>query len=629
MKMRAPMTPLLIADPYFSVWGRVKERWGWDWIQLNNSAPQHWTNARNTLVGLVTVDGEKWRFLGQNGDNTMVEESVDMNALTTTAIYTGGGIRLTVKYTSPLLAEDLYLSSRPVCYLWLGVESIDGKEHTVTAKFSCSEELVLNKAGEGRAWSEAVAIDGLTAVRMGNGAQPVLGHSGDDLRIDWGFLYLGVRGQGKVGNEACDNLYAVYAEVPVDKEALFLIGYDDIKSIQYFGENLDAYWKKGGKTIEAAMAEATGEYASLYARCEEFSARLTAEATAAGGEEYAELLTLAYRQVMGAHKLVVAPNGDNLYISKECFSNGCAATVDVTYPSAPLYLYYNTELLKGMLRPVLQFARNEQWEFDFAPHDVGTYPLLNGQTYGPHNPAMQMPVEECGNIILLVNAICEREKNYAFAKENMDLLEPWSRYLVQYGLDPENQLCTDDFAGHLAHNCNLGLKAIMGMVAYGRILSALDRKEEAEAITAKAKEYIAAFLQRAANEDGSYRLAYDRPGTFSLKYNAVWDKVWGTGLLPREFYAGELARYKAEALPYGVPLDSRDTYTKSDWELWAACMAESEEDFRFFVHLLWKSYHTTHSRVPMTDWYYADTATQKGFQNRTVQGALWMKLLMK
>lgn len=630
MKMRPPMTPLLIIDPYVSVWGRVKETEGWlRTSQLNNEAPRHWTNARNSMLGLVTVDGETWRFLGRNGDNTMVEESVEMNALTTTAVYTGGGIRLTVKYTSPLLAEDLYLSSRPVCYLWLGVESIDGKEHTVTAKLSASEELVLNKAGESRAVSEPVEIAGLTAVRMGNGTQPILGRSGDDLRIDWGYLYLGVQGEGKVGNEVFDNLYAVYAEAPVDKEALFLFAYDDVKSIQYFGENLDAYWKKGGKTIETAMAEAAAEYATLYARCEEFSARLEKEATAAGGEEYAELLVLAYRQVMGAHKLVSGPKGEVFYISKECFSNGCAATVDVTYPSAPLYLYYNTELLKGMIRPVMQFARSDDWEYDFAPHDVGTYPLLNGQTYGPHNLSMQMPVEECGNLILLVNAICEQEGDYTFAKENLDLMEKWSRYLVEYGLDPENQLCTDDFAGHLAHNCNLGLKAIMGMVAYGRILAALERGEEAQAITAKAKEYIAAFLERAVNEDGSYRLAYDRPGTFSLKYNAIWDKLWGTKLLPTAFYDGEMARYKAEALPYGVPLDSRDTYTKSDWELWAACLAENEEDFRTLVHLLWKAYHTSHSRVPMTDWYYADVAAQKGFQNRTVQGGLWMKLLMK
>ena len=59
----------------------------------------------------------------------------------------------------------------------------------------------------------------------------------------------------------------------------------------------------------------------------------------------------------------------------------------------------------------------------------------------------------------------------AYAREHWDVMTTWADYLCEYGLDPENQLCTDDFAGHLAHNCNLSLKAIMGIAGYSRILS--------------------------------------------------------------------------------------------------------------------------------------------------------------
>ncbi|MBR6531607.1 MAG: DUF4965 domain-containing protein, partial [Clostridia bacterium] len=546
----------------------------------------------------------------------------------TTAVYEDAGIRLTAKFTSPMLVTDLYYASRPVSYLKLSCESIDGKEHNVTAKVSVSEELVLNKANEGKVWSENVEIDNLTCIKIGNGKQNVLWRSGDDVRIDWGYCYLAVDGQAKTGNEVYENLYCVYCEKELENEATFLFAYDDIDSMVYFGEKLKAYWNNDGKTITEAISEAYDEYDALLERCNAFSDKVITEATEKGGEKYAELLTLAYRQVMAAHKLVVDKDGNNLYISKECFSNGCAATVDVTYPSAPMYLLYNTELLKGMLRPIFRYADSDEWQYDFAPHDAGQYPLVNGQVYGNNELKWQMPVEECGNMIILVSATCKADKDYSFAQENFALLEKWSKYLVKYGKDPEHQLCTDDFAGHLAHNCNLSLKAIMGMAGFADILENLGKKAESEKLLSIAKEYAQAFIENAENTDGSYRLAYDREGTFSLKYNSVWDKIWGTKLFPEKFYNNEIERYKKEALPYGVPLDSREKYTKSDWLLWVACLADNKDDFEFFTDLLWKAFNTMRTRVPMTDWYYTDTSEMVGFRHRTVQGGLFIRLMM-
>ena len=618
MKMRAPSIPLINIDPYFSIWCQDK---------LNTCTCVHWTGKPNTIYGTVTVDGKPYRFLGNSEDPTIPQTDIQIDALSTKVTFANDEIRLTATFTSPTMANDLYYASRPVAYLKLSWEAVDGKEHSVRAKLSCTEELVLNAKGEGRAWSENVAIEGNTAIRMGNGKQNVLWRSGDDVRIDWGYFYLAVRGNAATGNEAVNDLYAVWAETELAPDALFAFAYDDIRSLIYFGKELTAYWNKDGKTITEAISEALAEYETLMTKCDAFSADLVSAATAAGGEQYAELLSLAYRQVMAAHKLAVDENGENLFVSKECFSNGCAATVDVTYPSAPMFLYYNPELLKGMLRPVFRYARTDDWKFDFAPHDVGQYPILNGQVYGANALKYQMPVEECGNMIILTAAICKKENDVSFAQENLDLISIWSEYLVKYGADPGNQLCTDDFAGHLAHNCNLAIKAIMGIAGYSSILSMLGRGEEATRFMSIAKDYAVTVCQQSKNPDGSYRLAFDQEGTFSLKYNSVWDKLWGTELFPDEFFRNEIIRYRQEALPYGVPLDSREKYTKSDWLLWAACLAESAEDFNFFVDLLWKAYNTMRTRVPMTDWYYVDTSEMRGFQHRTVQGGLFLKLL--
>ena len=513
MKMRVPYAPLVAIDPYFSIWA---------YDDINGRYPDHWTGRRNAMRGTVTVDGKNYRFLGWSYDQVIPQVSLDMDAFSTVAVFRNELIELTATFTSPTLITDLYYASRPVSYVKVSYKSVDGKDHKVSVRLSCSEELVLNRQGESRAVSQPAAIEGCTAIRIGNGIQKVLWRDGDDLRIDWGYCYLAVKGQGKCDWEVYDDLYAVYAETELNPDTLFALGYDDIDSILYFGKPAKAHWKKDGKTIEQAMAEAVAEYDALMKKCRVFSDKLIADATEKGGEKYAELLTLAYRQVMAAHQLIVDENGQNIYISKECFSDGCAATVDVTYPSAPLFLYYNSELLKAMLRPVIRFARSDDWEFDFVPHDVGRYPWVDGQRYYPHKLEGQMPVEECGNMIILSEAICRADGNAEFVKDFMDLLEQWKNYLVKFGLDPKSQLCTDDFAGRLAHNCNLSLKAIMGMAAFAEILKRFGREAEAQDLMAKTKEYALSFCERAKNPDGSYRLAFDKEGTtpFGIRFGA-------------------------------------------------------------------------------------------------------------
>ncbi|MBQ8509069.1 MAG: DUF4965 domain-containing protein [Clostridia bacterium] len=624
MMLRAPAVPLITIDPYFSVWSNTD--------RLTDAAPVHWTGKPNTIAGYVEIDGTDYRFMGNGGGDALTQTALDIDAMTSTYTFEGAGIMLTARFFTPLFMDDLTVMTRPVSYLSLKAVSSDGAEHSVKAKIYVSEELCLNEKGQFAVTTETLSFDGINAVKMGSVDQPVLAKSGDDIRIDWGYFYLAAKG-AKVGAQKCEDtgMMFVSLEKELDSEALIAFAYDDIASIDYFGDHLKSVWNNEGKTIETAIAEALDDYAGLLDKAKAFDDKLYFDAVKAGGEKYAELLQLAYRQVIAAHKLAVDTEGQLVFISKECFSNGCAATVDVSYPSIPMFLIYNPELVLAMMRPILKFARSAAWEYDFAPHDAGRYPLVTGQVYGLKEGRLlfekQMPVEECGNMLIMTATYSIASKNYDFAAENMDIFEQWAKYLVEYGVDPENQLCTDDFAGHLAHNCNLSLKAIMGIAGMSIVCEKLGMADKAADYMKKAREIGIKWLLRASNGDGSYRLAFDRKGTFSMKYNIVWDKLFGTGLIPHEVWNGETWANRRHFNAYGMPLDNRSTYTKSDWLVWTATLCDSKADFESYIAPLWEAYNIMPTRVPMTDWYFTDTSAKRGFQNRTVQGGLYIKLL--
>lgn len=133
-----------------------------------------------------------------------------------------------------------------------------------------------------------------------------------------------------------------------------MAGYDDVYCVEYMYSRRTAYWKHGGKvSIYDAFERMDRDYVRIMERCREFDGMIMRDGEAAGGKKYAELLASSYRQVIAAHKLFTDEEGRLLFFSKENGSNGCINTVDLTYPSAPLFLLYNPELLKGMMTGII------------------------------------------------------------------------------------------------------------------------------------------------------------------------------------------------------------------------------------------------------------------------------------
>ena len=621
MKLRAPAIPLITVDPYFNVWSCRDT--------LNEAASCHWTGQTNTINGLLFIDGTAYRFMGgeEAGGIPMRQIEVEVTALTSKYIFEAAGVQLTVRFFTPIFVDDLTLCSRPVSYLELYAKCLDGVSRTLLAEISVSEEICLNIARQEPVQVENLCpMDGVQAIRIGGTSQNVVGAADDDIRIDWGYFYLCVY-DGIVGQRTKNGETFVTASANLsDESVLFVFAYDDIYSIEYFGKPLHAYWKKEGKTIEGAIADAFMEYPALCARERCFSRRLWTQAEEAGGEKYAELVTLAYRQVMAGHKLVEDEQGNLLYISKECMSNGCAATVDVSYPSFPMFLFFNPILAQAMLRPILHYASSGEWKAEYAPHDVGRYPLLNGQAY-PDGPEHRMPLEECGNMLIMTAALSEISKNAELFETYKEQYCLWAKYLMQHGIDPEHQNCTDDFFKPIAHNCNLEIKAIIGIACMGLLLERSGNQEMATFYKETAHKKAREWVQRASNGDGSYRLAFDRPNTYSLKYNIVWDKVLNLSLFTNTELMNEFDSYWKYMNPYGIPLDSRGSTSKTDWQAWIGVLAPDQESFKKLIAPVWRYFNETENRVPMADWYSTKTAKYFYMLNRTVQGGLFFRLL--
>jgi hypothetical protein len=579
--------------------------------------------------------------------------------------FEGAGMEVTLTFTSPRLPHDLEVLSWPVTYLTWSVRSADGKSHTVELYFDASSEIAVNTADQPVNWSRLQA-NGLRVLRVGSREQPVLQKSGDDVRIDWGYLYVATPGAENARMAANDRAIAragflkdgqliaedAFAEhnprvkygpvrnpvlaVSFDLKSVgsqpasryVVLAYDDLYSLEYFNRRVRPYWRRKGAEANDLLHAATARYAEVMAKCNQFDRDLMADLTRIGGTEYAQLCALAYRQSMAAHKLAVDADDTLLFFSKENFSNGSINTVDVFYPSAPLFLLMNPELLRGSVEPMLRYATISRWPWPYAPHDLGTYPLANGQTYGggEQSERNQMPVEESGNLLLLAAALAKAEGNAALAGRYWPVLTKWAEYLRDKGLDPENQLCTDDFAGHLARNANLSLKAIEGLGAYAMLAGMSGRKSESEKYRAIALDYAQKWMKLADNGD-HYVLAFGNPGTWSQKYNLVWDRILGLNLFPPEVARKEIAFYKTKQNVYGLPLDNRAEYTKLDWLVWTATLAENATDFQALIGPAYKWLNETPTRVPLTDWYMTTDGKQRGFQARSVVGGVFIKML--
>ena len=610
--IRPPAVPLVSVEPHFSVWSAAD--------CLYDVDTTHWTGARQPLMIFLDAEDVTYRLCGRGirGDRelpVLPQVSCHVGATVTRYRFADDkGLAVAVDFTTPRLTDDLDVFSRPVTYVTVRVTG--AKTWRVRAPITGAWATNDDKAE--MVWTTNT-VAGVRDISVGRKEQTPFSIRGDGKRANWGRVHL----VGPCAGESATT---------------FLLAYDNVKSVRFFGAELSDWWARGGKTFETMLTEALTEAPALEAKCRAFDEKLRRDLETIGGEKYADIAELAWRQSFAACKFVASADGEPFLLSAENNSGGMIGTTDVFYPQFPHLLATSLTLAKATLAPTCLYAASTNWPYAYAPHDLGLFPVAEGQYYGMRkgqsvgggtDDTYRMPVEESGNMLILLAAIAKAEGNAAFASRWWGEVTKWAEYLSKFGYDPGNQLCTDDFAGHLAHNANLSVKAIVALAADAQLAEMRGEKETAVQYRARAEDMVPKWIEATkGGACGGTRIAFDRPGTWSLKYNLIWDRVLGYGLFPPAVAEAELRAYRALARPYGVPLDCRKTYTKADWLVWCGALTGRREDLAFMCEGLHRFLNEMPDRIPFSDWHMTDSRLYRGFIARSVVGGVFMPLLL-
>jgi len=427
------------------------------------------------------------------------------------------------------------------------------------------------------------------------------------------------------------------------------------------------------------------DFATASALSANYSAQLAIDAYQSGAADYVDIVALAARQVMGATSFAGTPDDPIIFV-KEISSDGNTQTIDVLFPTFPFFLYSNPNWLAYMLEPLLEHTLSGQYPNKYAMHDIGSsFPNATGH---PDGHDEYMPVEECGNILImglaLVNSFRYQNKNAGGALLPLDnsapdltqdsttpkaftlrfkedssveyldaqaseveamtnakkwvnrsyqLWKQWTGYLVDFSLEPENQLSTDDFAGWLPLQTNLALKGIIGIHAMSKLAEVVGNHADAKMYRNISKTYVAKWEDLGLSRDKTHaKVAYDWYGSWATLYNLYADSLLcfrvepekpkhhssavsrqdkqkpmkpphnddEISFVPKHIYQLQSDWYYNVRQKYGLPLDSRHLYTKTDWEFFA--MAVSARSVREpILQSVAKWVNETDTDRPMTD----------------------------
>lgn len=353
-------------------------------------------------------------------------------------------------------------------------------------------------------------------------------------------------------------------------------------------------------------------------------AKVQADSSAISAD-YASIVALSVRQAFGATEVTIGKGStgsfntsDVLVFLKEISSDGNVNTVDVIMPAWPAFLYVNPQYGRLLLEGLFRYQATGQYPNKWSVHDLGSsYPKALGHNDGSDEA---MPVEESGNMLIMTLSFTQATNDNSLITQYYDLLDQWTQFLISDSLIPANQLSTDDFAGTLANQTNLAIKGTIGIKAMSVIAGRLGKTAVASNYSSIASSYVPQILNFATSPAGHLELSYNNPATWGLSYNMYADKLLKTNVFPAATFDMQTAWYPTVAQSFGVPLDTRHTYTKSDWQIWTAAFMANTAARDLFISSVRKYAADGANNAPLSDWYETTNGVDEGFRARPVVG---------
>ncbi|OJJ44210.1 hypothetical protein ASPZODRAFT_18402 [Penicilliopsis zonata CBS 506.65] len=662
---RPPAIPLAVRSPYLSTWLDVGSDGG-DGGYLAGEWPDFWSNQITGWAGMIRVDGQVYTWMGLPGTTTVTQLAFEYTSTRSVFIMNVGGmVQMNITFLSPITPDDMKRQSLVFSYLHVDVVSTDGNEHDVQLYADISAEWVSGDRTAVAQWDYGVTDDGVAYHRVYRQTQLLFSENTD--QGEWGYWYwatdnragltyqsgrdVDVRGSfssnGLLGNSKDTKYRAISNDWPVfgfandlgsvnstTASALFSIGLTQDKAVQYERTSgvvsLPSLWTSYFSTELDALEFFHNDYSHAATLSTDFDSRVETDSLAAGGQDYLTITSLSARQALGATQLCGTQDEYYLFM-KEISSDGNVNTVDVIFPAHPFFLYANPEFLKLLLDPLFEIQESGLYPNTWSMHDIGSrYPNATGHNNGDDEP---MPLEECGDMLIMTLAYALKAQDTNFLKQHYTLLKQWTSYLVADALYPSNQISTDDFAGSLANQTNLALKGMIGIEAMAVIANLTGHTADAKNFTNIAHNYIAQWQVLGVAHDANpphSTLAYGANDTHGLLYNLYADAELGLDLVPQSVYEMQSNFYQTVQLTYGVPLDTRHNYTKGDWEMFTAAVA-SKSTQQMFIHDLAVWIDQTPTNRAMTDLYntVGGNYPEVTFVARPVVGGSFALLLLQ
>ena len=599
---------------------------------------------------------------------TLTQVDLVVTPTRTIARFEGAGVELNLTFLQPSLPHDIITAAREHTYIAASVRSIDGNSHSVQLYFDAATDIAVNAADDQVVWKDVSAEvqDRLPSARVLT-MQPFntlpFGVTGDFDKPNWLNYYLATSSiyysnSTQAVAAAARHAFISYQPLPapdtrqprasnddmvvsaftfelgkvgqraVEVELVFLV--DEQWPVYFFRQLLTPYVQHIFGDWSQQVVAALQDYGSIAQQALLYDEQVIGEMTDLVGAKFTTLLALIHRQVLGSSITVWNEERQTPWVFlKEMSTGGDVSTLDVVYPMAPFYIALAPEALRLILLPLLAYSNNEtnsHYDYPWAPHHLGSWPVCDIVS----SQQEQMPVEESGNFIIMLAAIAQRQVGQVdYLQPYRPLLETWAQYINISLPDPEQQLCTDDFEGPSPHNANLALKGILGLNAYAILLRYFGEPDRADNWDALATSLAQDWITLAVDYSGSlkhYKQRYDQNGTWSTKYNLIWQYILGTSTFPDDVRVTENAYYQTQAAEYGIPLDNRHSYQKSDWFSWAGAMAfDNAQQQSAIIEFLFDFANTSPSRFPFTDLFDVTTneALGEAFTARAVMGGLY------